>query len=199
MLAFLDYLGTIVFALSGALAAGKQRLDVFGMVVVAFVTAVGGGTIRDVVLGLQPVFWVTQPEYVTLIVVSALVAFATIRRFARPARWLLILDALGLAVFTVLGCQRAMLVTQSLPIVVMMGIMSGTAGGLIRDVLCNKVPVVLQREIYATAALLGGVTFVLLTWAGVAQDIVSLVAAGVVLVVRLAALRYRLSLPMPRE
>lgn len=199
MLAFLDYLGTIVFALSGALAAGKQRLDVFGMVVVAFVTAVGGGTIRDVVLGLQPVFWVTQPEYVTLIVVSALVAFATIRRFARPARWLLILDALGLAVFTVLGCQRAMLVTQSLPIVVMMGIMSGTAGGLIRDVLCNKVPVVLQREIYATAALLGGVTFVLLTWAGVAQDIVSLVAAGVVLAVRLAALRYRLSLPMPRE
>ena len=196
MITFLDYLGTAVFAITGALVAARLRMDVFGMLVVAFVTAVGGGTIRDLVLGFRPVFWVAQPEYVVIIVLAAIAAFAMLRLFARPSRLLLGLDALGLAVFTVLGCQRTLQVTDSLPIVVMMGIMSGSAGGIIRDVLCGKVPVIFRSELYATAALIGGVIFVLMTWGNIQQDIVTLVAATAVLAVRLAALRWHLTLPI---
>lgn len=196
MIEFLDYLGTVVFAITGALAAGRRQMDVFGVVVVATVTAVGGGTLRDMLLGLQPVFWVAEPLYIVATTVAALVTFAAMRFLHSPRRMLLVLDALGLAVFTILGCQRALMVTSSPVVVVMMGVMSGTAGGMVRDLLCDKVPVVLRREIYATASLVGGVLFVLLTSRKVDFNQAALVSIFAVLAIRLFALRRGLSLPV---
>lgn len=196
MIEFLDYLGTVVFAITGALAAGRRQMDVFGVVVVATVTSVGGGTLRDMLLGLQPVFWVKEPLYIVTTTVTALITFALMRFLHSPRRMLLVLDALGLAVFTILGCQRALGVTDSLVIVVMMGIMSGTAGGMVRDLLCDKVPVVLRREIYATASLVGGVLFVMLSKYGYSFNQAALASISSVLAIRLFALRRGLSLPV---
>ncbi len=198
MLLLLDYLGTIVFAVTGALAAGKRQMDAFGVVVVALVTSVGGGTLRDLLLGFRPVFWVTAPSYIAVAALAALITFAFMRFLPSPRRLLLVLDALGLAVFTVLGCQRTLSVTDAPVIVAMMGVMSGTAGGMIRDLLCDTVPVVLRREIYATAALAGSVIFIVTTARGVPQNVVALVSASAVLAIRLFALRRGLSLPVAK-
>lgn len=195
MLSFLDWFGTAVFAISGALAAGRKNLDVFGTVVIAFVTAVGGGTLRDVLLGLAPVFWIRQPNYVAVPVVAALLTFGAMRRIHFPRRTLLVCDAIGLGVFTVAGCQRALPVNQSFAIVVMMGAISGVAGGAIRDILCGEIPTILRTEIYATAALGGGAFFYVL-WKTGATDGLSL-AAGALLTIalRLAALSLSAELP----
>ncbi|HEX8552215.1 MAG TPA: trimeric intracellular cation channel family protein [Abditibacteriaceae bacterium] len=196
MLSFLDWFGTIVFAVSGALAAGRKSLDVFGTVVVAFVTAVGGGTLRDLFLGLAPVFWVRQPAYVGVPIITALITFFLMARVRFPHRTLLVCDAIGLGVFAVAGCQRALEVTPNFIIAVMMGSISGVAGGAIRDLLCGDVPTILRTEIYATAALAGAALFYVL-WRIGAPDGASL-AAGALLTIclRLAAIRFKAALPI---
>lgn len=191
----LDLFGVAVFAVTGALAAGLKRMDVFGMVVVAIVTAIGGGTIRDVILGV-PVVWISSPVYVLVATAAALATFAVPRVVRRVEPMLYVFDALGLAVFTVIGCQKAISVGVSYIIVVVMGGITGVAGGVIRDILCGEIPLVLRKEIYAIASLLGGVTLVVLFDYGVARGPAVLMAAAVTLVVRLVAIHYGLSLPV---
>lgn len=198
MLVFLDVLGVIVFSASGALVAGRKRLDAFGVAVVAFVSALGGGTLRDLILGLRPVFWVSQPLYVWVVLGSSGATFVLMRSVRFPARALLVLDAIGLATFTVLGCQRALEVTPSPLIVVLMGAMSGAAGGLGRDLLCGEIPLVLRAEIYATASLGGGAAFLALDRFGLGSGLSSLGGALVVLLIRLVSLRRRAALPQAR-
>ena len=145
----LDIFGTIVFSLSGALMAGRYKLDPFGVVVLASVTAVGGGTIRDVILQ-TPVFWVVQPIYLYVVLTSALLTIVLIRQPKLiPKRFLLVADALGLALFAVLGTQKSLALGSPLPVAIVMGTITGVAGGMIRDVLCNVIPMILQKEIYA--------------------------------------------------
>ena len=197
----LDLFGVGVFAVSGALAAGRKRLDLFGVVVLALATALGGGTIRDVILGALPVFWVSDPTYVVLAVVAALATFAAARCCRLPSGILPVADAFGLAIFTVIGARKAL--DPGLPgaIAVVMGVMTGVVGGMIRDVLTGEIPLILRREIYATASLCGAIALVVLArwlpgWPGN-----SVVAVTLVLVIRLAALKWNLALPMflPRE
>lgn len=191
----LDLFGTAVFAVSGCLAAARQRMDLFGAVVLGTVTALGGGTIRDLVLGVRPVFWIAHPLYLWVVLGAALLTFVALRTGGVPRRALVLSDALGLAVFTVIGCAAAMVHVDSALVIVLMGLMTGVAGGITRDLLSAEVPLIFRREIYATASLAGGVLFVGLSRAGLPAA--TAVAAGVTatLLIRLASLRWGLTLP----
>jgi len=194
---FLDLFGSGVFAMTGALAAGRKRMDIFGVIVVAMVTALGGGTLRDLILAHRPLFWVSDVLYLLVAAGAAALTFAFGRIVEHSARVLPVLDAFGLAVFTVIGCQKAAEASiTSGAIVAVMGVMTGVAGGIIRDLLCGEIPLVLRKEIYATASLLGGVVFVALWRLGVEGDATVLIAGAVVLAVRLSAIHWSLSLPV---
>tara|TARA_R110001583_G_scaffold56263_1_gene170074 strand:- start:1100 stop:1726 length:627 start_codon:yes stop_codon:yes gene_type:complete len=195
LLYYLNIFGIIVFALSGALMAGRYKLDPFGVVVLACVTAIGGGTIRDTILQ-TPVFWVVEPYYLYVILVTALLTIIFIRQPKRiPKRFLLIADALGLALFAVLGTQKAMALGAPLSVAIVMGTITGVAGGMIRDVLCNVIPMILRKEIYALAAMLGGGLFVIFHLLGWSDNTAIIVAILGALLLRLAAIYWRISLP----
>ncbi len=195
LLYYLDIFGIVVFALSGALMAGRYQLDPFGVVVLASVTAVGGGTIRDVILQ-TPVFWVEKPYYLYVILVTALLTIAFIRQPKRiPKRFLLIADALGLALFAVIGTQKALYLGAPIPVAIVLGTITGVAGGMIRDVLCNVIPMILREEIYALAAMLGGSLFILLHWLNWSDTHAIIVAVCAALILRLAAIHWHVSLP----
>ncbi|MCL5104320.1 MAG: trimeric intracellular cation channel family protein [Armatimonadetes bacterium] len=197
MIYLLDLLGVAIFAVTGALAAGRKRMDIFGIVVVAIVTALGGGTLRDIILGSRNVLWVCNPTYVIVAAAAALATFVYPRFIKYSQLVLLVFDAFGLAVFTVIGCQKALEANVSSYIIaVLMGVMTGVAGGIGRDVLCGEIPLILRREVYATASLVGGVLFVGMSRLGVNKACTTVVAASMVLVVRLAAIRFGLSLPV---
>lgn len=191
----LDLFGTAVFAVSGALAAGRRHMDLFGVLVIATVTAIGGGTARDLLLDRHPVFWISDLRYLGTITSSALLTFGYTSLFRPPRTALPIADAFGLAVFTVVGAKVAVGAGVSSVIVVLMGAMTGTVGGMIRDVLCNETPLILRREIYATASLGGGATYVLLQGTPLPDPVVSIVAVVVVFGARLAALYWSMHLP----
>ncbi|MCH9742783.1 MAG: trimeric intracellular cation channel family protein [Proteobacteria bacterium] len=159
LLTILDLMGTIVFAITGLLAASRHQLDLFGAIVLAMVTAVGGGTLRDLILNV-PVFWLTHTEYIYIIVATTLMVAFYRRAHVIPVQVLLLLDAIGLAVFSIIGAQKALSLGFADVIAVMMGIMTGVVGGMIRDVLVGEVPLILRKEIYATASFLGASVYV---------------------------------------
>ncbi|SEK99308.1 Uncharacterized membrane protein YeiH [Colwellia chukchiensis] len=195
LLYWLDMFGIIVFALSGALMAGRYQLDPFGVVVLSAVTAIGGGTMRDVILQ-TPVFWLANPVYLYLILATAALTIIFIRSPRRiPKRFLLVSDAFGLALFAVIGTEKALSLGAAVPVAVVMGMMTGVAGGMLRDVLCNVIPMILRQEIYATAAILGGALYALLNYLEVPQHIAIILAILSALVLRLAAIYWRVSLP----
>ncbi len=195
LLYYLDIFGIIVFALSGALMAGRYKLDPFGVVVLASVTAIGGGTIRDIILQ-APVFWVVEPYYLYVILITALFTILFIRQPKRiPKRFLLISDALGLALFAVLGTQKSLSLGSPIPVAIVMGMITGVAGGMIRDVLCNVIPMILRKEIYALAAMLGGALFVILHLLGWSDNKATIVAIVGALILRLGAIYWQVSLP----
>ena len=161
ILTWLDFAGVAVFAISGALVASRKCLDPVGFALIATVTGIGGGTLRDLLLG-QVVFWVHQPNYVALCVVVALVVYFIAPHVEYRYRALLWADAAGLSLFSVLGASLAVEAGFSGIVVVVMGLLTATFGGLIRDVLCSEIPLILRKEIYATAALCGALVFTLL-------------------------------------
>lgn len=191
-----DLVGIFVFAVSGALMAGRKSMDFFGVLVIAIITAMGGGTLRDLILDRHPVTWIRDDSY---LVVASLGALATVLwvRFTRPLpeAGLLVADAFGLAVFTVSGAGIALGMGTPASTAVIMGIMTGVAGGVLRDVLCNEIPLIFQKEVYATACLAGAVAFVLLGRTGLPPDAVAALGMATVLLIRLAAIRWRLALP----
>ena len=192
----LDSFGIFVFALSGGLAAARRQLDPFGFLVLAFLPAVGGGTLRDLLLD-RPVFWLEDPLPLYEIAFAALLTFFFAGARARREKWLLWFDALGLCVFTVLGARRGLLITGDPAIAVMMGVITAVVGGLLRDVVANDVPLVLHREIYATAAFAGALTFVAAVTLGAPSDVALALGAGVGFVLRAAGILRNWSLPRP--
>jgi uncharacterized membrane protein YeiH len=192
---FLDLLGTVVFAITGLLAASRKQLDLFGAIVIAMVTAIGGGTLRDLILDV-PVFWTQQTIYIYVIVASALFMFVYVRYYQPPMRLLLVLDALGLAVFTVIGAQKAFELGFSDPIVIMFGIMTGVVGGVIRDVLVGEVPLIFRKEIYATASFAGASVLVLGFTYLPSKELAIFVAMLVVFGLRLLAIHKNYTLPV---
>jgi uncharacterized membrane protein YeiH len=197
ILYFLDLAGVAVFAVSGAIAAGRKRFDLLGVAVIATVTAIGGGTIRDVLLNRHPVFWIADPTYL-LIALSSAALTLLYARFRKPPRLaLFVADALGLALFTIGGAQVAEERNLSGVIVVVMGTITGTAGGLLRDVLSAEVPLLLrQTDLYATAAIAGATAYLMLQAASLERAHAALVGMAVVAGLRLAAILWRLRLPV---
>jgi len=196
LLHILDLIGVAVFAISGALAAGRRRLDLIGVVVLAAVTAIGGGTIRDVLLDRRPIFWLVDPGYLTVIVLSALATLLYTRWARVPWQTLAIADALGLALFSVAGAQIAEKAGLPAGACVLLGAVTGAAGGVIRDVLTAQIPMVLQRgSLYATAALAGTSLYVVFVRLGIAQRPAVIAGMIVVALLRLAAIRWELMLP----
>ncbi len=194
-LAWLDYTGIIVFAATGALAASRKQLDLIGFLFLAAITGVGGGTLRDLVLGLTPVFWVREPLYLLLCSVVAVVIFFTAHRLESRYRFLLWLDAAGLAVFSVMGAATGLAATGSPTIAIVTGVLTATFGGVLRDLISSEPSVLMRREIYVTAALFGASAFVLCDWFGVGTDMASVAAFGVAFVVRGGALRFGWRMP----
>ncbi len=195
MIHFLDLFGVAVFAITGSLAAGEKRMDLFGVVVLALATALGGGTLRDVILGAHPVFWISDPSYILVGTVTAILIFILARFLRPPAKALKFADALGLAVFTVIGTEKAISLGVPPSVSAIMGVMTGVAGGIIRDMLSGEIPLVLKAEIYATASLCGAVVFVLLGKYFSSMPYPAPVSIAVVLALRLAAIHWNLSLP----
>jgi uncharacterized membrane protein YeiH len=192
----LDLFGTFTFAVSGALSAANKRFDLFGALSVGFVTAVGGGTIRDLTLGATPVFWLHDVNYLLVIAAGVFVVFLFAGHVLAYRRVLLVFDAMGIGVFTLIGINKA-LGADVLPVfAVLMGVITAVMGGVLRDVLVNEVPLIFQSEIYATACLLGGGVYFLLLASGVPQAVVYVTTAASVTGLRLLAIRYRLGLPV---
>ncbi len=191
----LDLFGVAVFAITGALMAGRKSMDLFGVLVIAIITALGGGTLRDVILDNHPVAWIRNDLYILVAVVAALGTIVWVR-FTRPIheKGLLIADALGLAAFTVIGTQVAIQHEMPISAAVIMGVMTGVAGGVIRDIICNEIPLIFHREIYATACIAGSLTYILLQQV-IPVDFAVAVSGITVLIIRLAAIRWHLELP----
>ncbi|MEM1252680.1 MAG: trimeric intracellular cation channel family protein [Cyanobacteria bacterium P01_H01_bin.21] len=193
----LQLLGVAVSAVSGALAAGRKHLDLLGVIVVGVVNAVGGGTLRDVLLDRHPVFWIERPTYLYVTLGSTLLTVVHAKFFKPPYRALLVADAFGLALFSISGAQIAEQVELSNLLIVVMGTMTGTAGGLLRDVLLADIPVIFTRSrIYATAAIVGITAYLLLQAIGLLQTWAALISMTIIVSLRLAAIIWGLMLPI---
>lgn len=193
---WLDMAGVVVFALSGVVLACRSRMDPFGMLVLAAMTGIGGGTLRDLVLGIRPVFWVTDPTYLWVILATvglSILGFHYIHRLSRG--FMPVADAFGLALFVVIGAHKALEMGTSGLVAMLMGVMTGVAGGMMRDVLARRIPMVLREEIYATAAIAGGVVYVGLDALGAPGPVAVAFSLSATLGLRLAAIHWRLALP----
>lgn len=191
----LDLLGTIAFATSGALAAMHRRLDPFGILVIAFVTSIGGGTLRDVLIGNTPVLWMSNLIYVYLIVIVTILAIIFRNKIYYLKTSLFLFDTIGLGVFTITGVETGINAGLDPVISIALGAMTGTFGGVIRDILCNEIPVIFRKEIYATASLTGALAFVVLREYQVNTDVIYAVTSLTVISIRLLVVRYKISLP----
>lgn len=195
VLDILQVIGTIAFAASGALAAGKKGMDWFGVVVLAVMVSVGGGSLRDMLLGLTPVFWVESPWYVLVAAFTAMVIIPITRLQFNYQNYLSLSDAIGLAVFAVLGTQTALAQGVNGFVAIIMGVVTGVFGGVLRDVLANAKPSILYGDIYALAAMAGCTAFVLLLNTAVPPLYSLWISIGIVFVLRLFAIYRDWSLP----
>ncbi len=195
LLYFLDLIGTAAFAASGAWAGVRHNMDLFGVLVLGLVTAIGGGTLRDLLLGDLPPFCLQNEIYLWLPLAISLLVFLAHRFFPKIENPLLYFDAIGLGTFVVIGTGKALSFSIGPVGAVLLGAMTGTAGGVIRDVLSNEIPLIMRREIYASACIFGGTLMVLLHALAVPNQLNFLLTAISVITLRLLAIRYNWSLP----
>lgn len=190
----LSMIGIAVFAISGALAAMRKELDPFGLVVIAIVTAIGGGTTRDIILD-APVFWVQDPTSLYVAIAAAVITPFWGRYLESRMTVLIWADACGLALFAVMGTEKALSLGASPTIAILMGVMTAAAGGVIRDILCNEIPLVLQKELYALPAIFGGTCLVVLQMTPLDHKLNIALSSLMTLFIRAIAIKYSLSLP----
>lgn len=191
----LDVLGTIAFAISGALSAMNRRLDLFGIFIIAFVTAIGGGTVRDILIGDTPVTWMENIVYIYLIGVVTILAIIFRNKLNYLKKSLFLFDTIGLGVFTITGVETGIQNDLDPIISVALGAMTGTFGGVIRDILCNEIPVIFRKEIYATACLIGALAYIIMYDMGIDADIIYIATSLTVISIRLIVVKYHLTLP----
>ncbi len=191
LIEILDHAGVFVFAITGALVAVRKEMDIFGFVVLALMPAVGGGTLRDIMLDV-PVFWITDTTYLFVTLAAALITFVAHNLIQRLSELLLWLDALGLSVFCAIGCAKALELGQGPVVAVVMGVITAVAGGIVRDVIANESPLVLHKEVYATAAFMGSLTYVVVP---LSDQLCLVLAIAVAFVVRALGITLGLSLP----
>ncbi|MGB6152128.1 MAG: trimeric intracellular cation channel family protein [Pricia sp.] len=191
----IDILGTISFAISGVLVAMEKKMDIFGVFIIAFVTAVGGGTLRDMLIGSTPVFWMADYTYISIIVGTVVFAVFFASHLQNFRKTLLLFDAIGIGLFTMVGVEKG-LAFELLPIMcIALGTITACFGGVIRDILCNEIPAIFRKEIYATPCILGGFTYFALRRLPFDNTYHFSIAIAVIIAVRLLALKFGISLP----
>jgi uncharacterized membrane protein YeiH len=191
----IDILGTIAFAISGVLLAFNKRMDLFGILIIAFVTAVGGGTLRDILIGETPVSWMKDMTYTYVIIASAIFAVIFRSKIDYLRTSLFLFDTIGIALYTLVGIQKGINASLHPIICIALGTMTASFGGVIRDMLCNEIPVVFRKEIYATACILGGITYFILRELPIYDNVVFIIAGVVVIAIRLLAVKFKIALP----
>lgn len=182
-------------AMTGALAAGRRDMDLFGVSLIAFLTALGGGTVRDILLGNFPVNWTQHPQYIYLTIGAGLFTTFISKIVHKLQQLFLVLDAIGLVTFTLIGCNVGLSLGYDPAIVVMAGIITGIFGGILRDLLCNRPPEVLHREFYASVALVVALMYIQMQKLHIDEDITLLASFSVGLLLRMSALKWHWQLP----
>lgn len=192
----IDILGTVAFAASGVYAAMQKRLDIFGVLIIAFITAVGGGTIRDIMIGDTPVSWIRNINY-SIIILSTVVVVIIFKSsiFRNFKKTLLVFDSIGLGFFTILGIQKGLLFGLNPTICVALGTVTGCFGGVIRDISLNTIPLIFEKEIYATACIVGGCIYFILLHTPLNVEIIEGISIFIVFLVRMLAVRFDWRLP----
>jgi uncharacterized membrane protein YeiH len=191
----IDVLGTIAFAVSGVLVAMEKRLDLFGVFIIAFVTAVGGGTLRDLLIGHTPVVWMERPLYMITIMITVIFAVLLQNQLKFLRTSLFLFDTIGIGLYTVVGIEKG-LIAGLIPVMcIALGTITACFGGVIRDILCNEIPVIFRKEIYATACILGGIGYFILRQSPITDEYAYLVAILLVIGIRLLAVRFKIALP----
>lgn len=196
MFYLLDILGTMAFAMSGALTAMNKKMDPFGVLVIAFVTSVGGGTLRDVLIGRTPVGWMRDLNYVYMIVLGFIIALIFRKKLDKLRVSLFLFDTIGLGVFTLIGLEKGIDTGLHPVICIALGTMTACFGGVLRDILCNDIPVIFRKEIYATICIIGGCFFFLLRQWNIPQDVLYLATSGIIITIRLLAVNFKWSMPV---
>lgn len=191
----IDILGTIAFTISGVLVALDKRMDSFGVLIIGFVTAVGGGTLRDVLIGQTPVFWMKDMTFIYVIVATTIITIIIKKHINYLRRSLFLFDTIGIGLYTVVGIEKGLLIDLHPIICIALGTMSACFGGVIRDILCNEIPVIFRKEIYATACIAGGFVYFGLAQLPIDPNLVFIIAGSVVIVIRLVVVRFKISLP----
>ncbi len=191
----IDLLGVLAFSVSGVLVALEKRMDLFGILIIAFVTSIGGGTLRDLLIGNTPVTWMQDISYTYAILSAAILAiiFRTKIDYLRTS--LFLFDTIGIGLYTSLGIEKGVEVGLHPIICIALGTITACFGGVIRDILCNEIPVIFRKEIYATACILGGVVYFLLSHFPIQVDWIFIIASLVVIVARLLAVIFKIKLP----
>lgn len=195
----LDILGTFAFAISGALVASDQKLDLFGVIIIAFVTAVGGGMLRDVLINAHPINWIGDLNYLYTIFIAVIVTFLFKSKILPLSKTMFLFDTIGISVFTLLGLQKGLTYNLHPLIALIMGMISAVFGGVLRDVLTNKIPLIFEKEIYASACLAGGLSFLILNHFDVLKDYNFIISASVIITIRLIAVKFNLELPKIKD
>lgn len=185
----------MVFAISGALAGRDKKLDIFGIAAVGFITAIGGGTVRDVLLGSTPVGWMNDLIYLIMIGSGVVISMFFSRAVLKLRRTFFMFDTVGIAVFTVLGLQKALTLGVHPVIAIMMGMVSAVFGGVIRDIVCNDIPLIFRQEIYALTCIAGGIVYVMMDYLGIDQVVNVIVTASFIVIFRVLAVKYHWKLP----
>ena len=198
LLYLLDMVGIIACAIAGTLLAQHKGFDIAGCILVSMVNAIGGGTLRDMALDRHPLFWMTDLNYVIVITVTSLVLQIFFHLYHKIDNALKLFDAIGLAAFSVIGFKVALTQGMSPLIAIMMGVWTAIIGGMLRDIICNEIPLVLQREIYITASIAGSVTYLCMQYVGVSAGINEFIMLFVIFAVRMLALRFDWHLPSIR-
>lgn len=191
----LDILGTIAFAISGVLVAFNKKMDLFGILIIAFVTAVGGGTLRDLLIGNTPVSWMLDMNYTYVILGAAILAIIFRRKINYLRTSLFLFDTIGIGLYTTVGIEKGLSADLHPIICIALGTITASFGGVIRDILCNEIPVIFRKEIYATACILGGVTYFILNEFPIKTDFIFIISGLVVIIIRLLAVKFKIALP----
>ena len=190
----IDYIGTFAFAISGIRLAAAKNFDIFGAYVVGFVTAIGGGTLRDLFLGMTP-FWMEQPSYVVITAVALVFVIVFRKQVVKLNNTFFIFDAIGIGLFTVVGVERSLEAGFPMWVNIIMGSITGAAGGMFRDIFINEVPLIFRKDIYAVACVLGGVTYYICLWLGCSHILTQIISAISVILIRILSVRFSISLP----
>jgi uncharacterized membrane protein YeiH len=191
----IDILGTIAFAISGVLVAMDKKLDLFGVFIIAFVTAVGGGTLRDMLLGNTPVIWLQQSTYMVVIVGAVIFAILFREKIKYFRTSLFLFDTIGIGLYTMVGIEKGLLVGLLPVMCIALGTITACFGGVIRDILCNEIPVIFRKEIYATACILGGAGYFLLRSLPFQEQYAYVAGIAIIISIRLLAVRFKIALP----